>query len=129
MTDKEAFKAGFLEKCAVDGLSPDATLARIRHARLTYEIAVMEKEGAIAAPNPLSVAGDAVTGGWKALWPLLMAAPPVAGMMAGAGLAKMKNQDYDEDEARAQEELAEYHRALKEMQRIRAGQKLEIGAG
>jgi hypothetical protein len=102
MTPKEAFKIGFLEKCAKDGLTPEQTMMRIQHAKFMLKAASAEKSAA--------------------LWPWLLFGPPAAGMLGGYTLASMQNDPYDSEEATKREEIAEYERALARLQKLQARQ-------
>lgn len=103
MTEQEAFKIGFLMRCADERLSPEATRARIKAA------ASLAK----SANGLLDAAKDI---GWKGLLTAAIA-PPAIGLGAGYGLASIHDDNYDIDEARKEEELAEYYRAIDRMSR------------
>jgi len=110
MTPKEAFKVGFMHKCAADGLTPEQTMERIRHAKFMMK----------AAQTP--ILSDLVSAGGTAMkWgiPLALLAPPVAGLGAGYTLAKMRDETFDKDEAMKKEEIAEYQRAVEKLRRLR----------
>lgn len=111
MTPKEAFKIGFLEKCAEDGLSNEQIMQRIQHAKFLMKV------------GPLEKTSNFFSGSLKAMLPLMLLAPPVAGVAGGYGLAKLQDQKFDADEARRREELAEYRRALERLRRLRTRQQ------
>jgi len=111
MTPKEAFKIGFLQKCAADRLTQEETLQRIVHAKF------MLKTGGLG-----DVGLGALKALWGAAWPLALLAPPLAGMGAGAVLARAQDDTYDKDEARKREEISEYSRAVERLQRLQARQ-------
>lgn len=116
MTPQEAFKIGFLKKCAADGLAPDETMQRIQHARFMIK------------------SGGAVSGGlnllksmFGAMWPLALLGPPMVGMGGGALLAKAQNDAYEPEEARQREEIAEYERSIDRLRRLQARQQAATG--
>jgi len=117
MTPKEAFKIGFLEKCAKDGLSEDETLLRIRQAKF------MLKSGIARG------AWDTLRSMFGAAWPLALLAPPLVGVGGGAMLAKAQNDTFDKNEAYKREEISEYQRAVEQLQRLQARQQAGMGAG
>ncbi len=120
MTPKEAFKIGFLQKCAADGLSQEETMQRIVHAKF------MLKTGDGMTLSALKGAGgmtlDTLKAIWGATWPLALLAPPLIGLGGGAVLAKAQDDTYDIDEARTREEISEYGRAIERLQRLHARQ-------
>ena len=104
MMTKEAFKIGFLMRCAEEGLSPQETEQRIKQAN------AMTKE---------AVFGEAVGTAGKGLMNLVnslkwgtLVIPPVTGAFGGYMLAKAKNDSFDIEEAKKDEELSEYYRAI-----------------
>lgn len=109
MTPKEAFKIGFLEKCAADGLTPEETLLRIQHAKFMIKSA----DFATAIGNFMGNMGSAAL-------PFILLGPPLAGAVGGALLAKAPNDAFDKKELRKRELIAEYQRAL---ERMRAAQQ------
>jgi enoyl-CoA hydratase/carnithine racemase len=111
MTPKEAFKIGFLQKCADDGLSREETMTRIRHAK------VLIKTGAGWPGEQL------LSTAWNTAWPLFMLAPPAAGVAGGYALANLQDDSYDKKEARKREIISEYQRAVERLQRLRAKQQ------
>lgn len=112
MTPKEAFKIGFLEKCAEDGLSPEETLLRIQHAKF------MIKSGSIWS-------GAGTLGGniFRASLPFILLGPPLAGLAGGALLAKAPDDAYDKEEARKREVIAEYQRAVQRLEALKQRQE------
>ena len=105
MTPREAFKLGFRQKCAADGLSDEETLERIRHAKFMLGDEGLQKE---------AIWPSASNGFDWSQW----IAPPLLGIAGGGLLAHATNADYDVTEAKKREELAEYQRALKAMQQV-----------
>ena len=109
MTDREAFKIGFLTKCAESGLTRAETEERIKQAH------AMIKMGQWLGLEFLSGLPAAAT---KALM-LAAIVPPVAGSVGGYMLAKSQNRPYSKEMARKDEELAEYYRAMDQLERAR----------
>jgi len=109
MNVKEAFKLGFLSRCADEGLTPDETRARIRDAHAYIKQA-----------NPFGDAYDAFKGvvgsglstAAGIAKPLAIAGPPLAGAGVGYALAKANEEEVDPEEAKKQELLAEYQRVI-----------------
>jgi len=100
MNSKEAFKIGFLHKCAEDGLTPDETLERVRHATLLVKSA-----------------------GWgmptMAALTLLGATPFLVGTTGGYALQQMReNTGLDAKDMKKREVIAEYRRAVDRMRRL-----------
>lgn len=151
MTPKEAFKIGFLQKCAADGLTQEETLRRIVHAKFMLKtsgfgsssLAALKASaghlggagvgaaggagyGALTGGSPVTggLIGAGIGGalGFGVLKALLMLAPPLAGIGAGAVLAKVQDDTYDKDEARKREEISEYRRAVERLQRLQSRQ-------
>jgi hypothetical protein len=112
MTPKEAFKIGFLEKCAADGLTPEETLLRIQHAKF------MIKSASVG-----DAVGNFVGNISSAALPLILLGPPLAGVAGGAMLAKSPDDTYDKEEARKREIIAEYQRAVARMQALQQKQQ------
>ena len=124
MTPKEAFKIGFMHKCATDGLTSDQTLERIRHAKAAAVIAAVadgdmtkEGEGFGIIGELLGGGKDLMSWGWNTAWPLALTAPPIAGALSGKVLADAQDDTYDEDEARKRELIAAYAQAKEQLER------------
>lgn len=128
MTPKEAFKAGFLEKCAADGLDTAQAIQRVKHAKFMLAMGALEKTAAggtftetVVSPvkDLLSklISGGYVVGG---------VAPPLAGLVGGAMLAKAQETPYDPDEMRKREEAAEYELAVQQLQNIKKKQQAQV---
>jgi len=117
MTPREAFKLGFLQKCASDGLSQDETLERIRNAKFMAGDEELHKRAGWLA-TALKTIGTPVAGG--------LLAGGALGIGGGALLANATATDYDSDEAKKREELAEYQHALKSMQELHERQNLGV---
>ena len=106
MTPAEAFKVGFLRQCAKDGCSPAQLKSRIKTAN------AMLKQG-----NALQDLLKRIFGAGQVA---LFAGPPIAGALGGYALARANNDDFDPEEAKKQEELAEYYRATDMLRQNRA---------
>lgn len=116
MTPKEAFKIGFLEKCARDNLSPAQTMMRIQHSKF------MLKQSSVAG-----AVGNTVSNIFGSLWPLALLAPPVAGVAGGYALAQAGDDTYDSEESKKREEIAEYQRAIDRLRHLQAKQQVTAG--
>lgn len=103
MTDKEAFKFGFLLRCAQEGLTPEETRQRI------------EKTAALKRADFDPLAAMRSVGKGALLTALV--APPAVGALGGYALATAHDDNYDVDEAKKEEELAEYYRAIDQLGR------------
>jgi hypothetical protein len=111
MNSHEAFKIGFLCRCADEGLTPEQTAVRIKQA------ATLPKQ---AGFNPLTW-GKPVGSGIDWLWQRakvpMVAGPPALGVLGGYALSKAKADTFDVDEAKRDEELTEYQRAIDQLAR------------
>jgi hypothetical protein len=106
--EKDAFKLGFLARCAEEGLTGDALDARIKSAE------VLVKTGWDLIPSEGRYAAGLAAG-------LPIAAGVLGGGALGYGLAKMQEPPLDEDEIKANE-IATTYRVL--AQRAKARKKL-----
>ena len=113
MTDKEAFKIGFLMKCAEEGLTPSQV-----ESRITDSVAIIKKAETNAWDVLKTVTGKA--------WPLALAAPWVAGGLGGYALSQAGDEMYSVEEAKKREELAEYYRAIDQLKRAERTNHLEF---
>ncbi len=104
MTPKEAFKAGFLIRCAEEGLSDEATHERIKTALFDVG-SIMRGIGSIGS----AIAGPALLTG--------VGLPIVAGVTGGHLAAKAVDDDSDVNEAKTDEILAEYRRLADQARR------------
>lgn len=118
LSDREAFKVGFLQRCVRDGLTPDQMLDRVKAAG-----DMLEKRAFVG--GLLSGAAGAATGASKTLAgygiPLALAAPPIIGGLGGYALAKAT--DVDDTDATAiknQELVEEYRRQADRLKRQKA---------
>lgn len=114
LTSREAFKCGFLARCAEDGLSPEGMLRRAKAAR--EKVAVL---GTLI--NKTVDVGKGVVDaslGWGI--PLALAAPPILGGIGGAALAKATDiDDQDVEDIKDKELLDEYRRQTAQLRRHR----------
>ncbi len=109
---KQAFKYGFLMKCAEEGLSIDEIQAKIDSA-----IADMEKKALI---------GDAIGKGLDIGGTLLLGGPALLGGLTGYSLAKSRNNAVPDVNKLKREELkAEYLRLADQAQRRRMIQSMQ----
>jgi hypothetical protein len=115
LTPREAFKVGFLARCAEDGLTPDQMLSRVKLAAEMFE-----KRAFLGKLLDKGVdAGLGAAGGMARLGGLAaVIAPPVLGAMGGYGLAKATDvDDTDVDEIKKRELVEEYQRQAAKMHR------------
>ena len=109
LTPREAFRIGFVMRCADEGLTGEQVRERVEKAA-----ALVEKRG-----GPLSALGGLAghAGG------LLLAAPLAAGVGGGYLAHKMVEDSVDEDDVRQQELIAElkhWARRAREQRKMRA---------
>ncbi len=107
MNSKEAFKIGFLMQCAAENLSKKETDERIKTAACMTKMAYLGKL--------LSALGWAAR---KSFWATAIV-PPVAGLAGGYMLSKARSSEFNTDEAKRREVLAEYYRAIDRLKRSR----------
>lgn len=117
MTPQEAFKLGFIEKCAEKGLSEDEILFRAQ----LLKMAAIDKQakGGSLIGGALSAGGNISKGLVGLIGPLLMGLPIVGGGLGGYAASKMfkgvSSKNPIVDEITRREEIAEYNRALKRL--------------
>ena len=121
MTPAEAFKFGFLAKCAADGCSPEEITSRIQTASMQKQAI-----GGLGIKDALGYLGSAAgaigSAGSTALTAALVA-PPVLGGLGGYALAKANTDDYDPKEAVKREEIENYYRAIQQLAQAKKRQK------
>jgi hypothetical protein len=132
MTPQEAFKFGFKMQCAREGLDDDATAQRAKIAAFMTKQAVDPMTlgtmlsglwGGVksVAGGAKSLATLATTGVAKPIYDALimpaMLAPPAVGVLGGYLASRSMDDHYNEDDARKDEELAEYERAIDQITR------------
>lgn len=122
MTNEEAYKIGFLLRCAEEGLQPDQINQRIKQAALqkTAQGKLLSWLGGGANKVLGGLLGAIMSTGKYGL----IAGPPLAGAAGGYMLAKGRDDDFDPEEAKKRELIEEYHRALDQFNRSRRVQKL-----
>jgi hypothetical protein len=116
MLSHEAFKFGMLMQCAEEGLSEEAT-----HDRLTKAAALVKTAfpGEKFAGDAGRLAAGVVSPLMRALFWGAILGPPVVGTGLGYAAAKTRGAAYDKELAKTDEEIAEYHRAIDQLQRAR----------
>lgn len=121
LTPREAFKVGFLARCAEDGVSPADTLDRVKQASAVLDRLLTrgaEKTAFLGelAGGVLNFAKD--VGPYAALG--LAAAPPVIGGAAGYGLSRALDiDDTDVADVKDRELTEEYRRQTELLNRTR----------
>lgn len=132
MTPHDAFKLGFLLRCAEEGCTPDEIRGRVKTATLLKQSA----GPAITAGTGIGAKMLAKFKGLGKALPLWagftqlpyyatslgLAASAATGAGAGYGLAKLQNQDVDPEEAKRQELIAAY-KLQAELARQRASRR------
>jgi hypothetical protein len=124
LTPEQAFKVGFLIRCADEGLTPEETAQRIKSASLMEKVAWIPSLDTI---GKLWNAGKEVgTAGLVAGLGL----PTLGGAVAGYGLAKATVPGAEELEGAKQDEIeGEYYRLAQEARRNAARKKLQARLG
>jgi len=105
VTNKEAFRLGFLTRCAEEGLTGDALQTRIKQA--------FTAPTSYAVPALAVLGGLALASGQGGSLGVIAGLPAAAGLAGGAalgyGTAKMTEPDISADDIKAQE-LADTYR-------------------
>lgn len=108
LTPREAFKVGFLARCAEEGLSPAQIQDRVKLARDKFA-GVLDSLG--------HAAGSVFSTGA----PLALIAPPALGAIAGYGLSRATDiDDTDVDEIKNNELLDTYANETAKLRRQKA---------
>jgi len=130
ITAREAFKLGFLMKCAADGLTPSQIDSRARYIAKLIKLAADAGDG-IAMHELLSAAEEKLRGskgmsnfGLAALGTAGVGIPLVGGWMLGSGLRKLQGDLLTKEDVRKQELINEMN-ALTE--RSRTSQSKALG--
>lgn len=111
LTSREAFKVGFLARCAQDGLSPDETYARVKLACDT-----LEKRAILGTVIDKTFSTGKGLAGYAV--PAALLAPPVLGGLGGYALAKATDvDDTDVDAIKSRELIEEYRRQASRLRR------------
>jgi len=113
MTPQESYRVGFLLRCAEEGLSEAQTAARVKQAAITDKSALFG--AGAAASGGKKVLGDI----YRKLQFLGLAGPPLLGVLGGYTLAKARDDMFDIDEAKREEELSEYQQAIARLKQSR----------
>lgn len=109
-TEKDAFKLGFLSRCAEEGLTGGALEARIKQAETLVKTSVWPFSDHLLPAEVRYSAGLAAG--------LPVAAGLLGGGAIGYGLAKMQEPPLDDDEIKAKE-IATTYRVLAERAKAR----------
>jgi hypothetical protein len=119
LSARDAFKVGFIARCAEDGLRPEEIRLRVKQAA-----ELLEKHATFLGDMAGKVVDVGKGIGTAAVdWgvPLGLAAPPILGGMAGYGLARATDiDDTDVEDIKNQEVLQEYRRQSDRLRRERA---------
>lgn len=118
LTEREAFKVGFMLRCADEGLSPAQTQDRVEKAAHFLKRANVSP----LVPSGLShlVPQDPIR--FKAMVNASLAVPMALGAVGGYGAHKMTASDIDEEDVRKQElidELRHWTRRAQEQQKAK----------
>lgn len=143
MTPEQAFKVGFLFRCAAEGLSKEQTHQRIKQATHDIQSKVLTKVAAL----PLLIGGlGALAGGTMALGAqtlklvpsvagpaaaVALTAPVLAGAATGYTAAQLTNSDSKDalEEAKQDELTSEYERLADEARRRAAMKRIQERTG
>jgi hypothetical protein len=135
LTPEQAFKVGFLVRCADEGLTTEETAQRIKSASLMEKVALPGiLSGALSGVNStLGILGKGL-GFAGAVAPAAaitaLGVPTLGGAGAGYLAAKATNPDTDELEHAKQDEIeGEYYRLAQEARRAAARKKLQARLG
>lgn len=128
LSPRDAFRVGFLERCAAAGLGPRQTLDVVKQA----EAKLAGLVGDVAKPAGRLLGGVAgAVAGYGV--PAALAAPPILGGLAGYGLARATDlDDVDIDDVKDNEIIDEYRRQadrLNRQQLVRRYQRLKRRPG
>ncbi len=111
INEQEAFKLGFLARCAEEQLTGPALEARLEKVAEFNKKALTGLDVSPVKIDPLQTIGAGAKGLWDGLsatWSLPFAATIVGGSGLGYGAAKMMEPAVHEDETRAQELINTY---------------------
>jgi hypothetical protein len=117
LTDEQAFKVGFLKKCAEDGLTIDETKQRVKLAIHVLQKA-KEKQAIFGLETAQELAGKGLGLATTTAPLLLLGGPMAAGGLAGYAAAKGLHGNKDVvEEAKGDEIVGEYERLADEARR------------
>lgn len=133
MTPEDAYKVGFLLRCADEGLTQDEILVRVRQARGISKEALWPSVAAATGSGVANMGGRAMA----AVPSLLQAGtvlglglPLAGGAAAGYTLAKATNNNKNDVEEAKQDEIeGEYYRLAQEARRNAARKRLSAITG
>lgn len=121
LSTRDAFKVGFLAKCAEQGLSPEQMLARVEQATTLLKQATVTGMVGTLGSKLIDVLRGIGAGTFEYGVPVALAAPPILGGMAGYGLARATDiDDTDVGEVKDREVIDEYKRQTAKLLRQRA---------
>jgi hypothetical protein len=136
MTGEQAFKVGFLLKCAEDGCSKEQIHRRIERAAGMTKAADSASGGLAtsATDKALNWAGSFIPDGSSmrkliAEWGLpkaltaLAVGPPAIGGLTGYAIANARGSSYTPEDASRDEELSNYYEEINRMRQIERQQK------
>ncbi len=114
MTDRQAFKIGFLSRCVEEGLDFPAICKQASQLRES-----LEKQALWDIPKAISsVASPVLDHTLRYGIPAALVAPAVAGGLGGFGLAKLTDvSDVDPDEVKKREIAEEFRQQTEQLQR------------
>lgn len=120
LSARDAFKVGFLARCAAEGIRTEEIGPLVKQAeeKLAGVLGALGAGASRIGGKGLALGGAALSGlaGWGV--PLALLAPPAAGAAAGYGLARMTDiDDTDVNEIKDQELLEEYRRQTEALNR------------
>lgn len=114
LSPRDAFKVGFLARCADAGMTPEAMLQTVKQAQDKLAF-LSEVVGGVR-----DIGKGALTAGAYYGIPASLAIPPIVGGMAGYGLAKATDiDDADVADVKQQEIVNEYTRQADKLLRDR----------
>lgn len=125
LTAREAFKVGFMLRCADEGLTPAQAQERIEKAAGFFKESTRFLEPVVQAVKPLSTVAETVEANKpvsKFLTNILWGAPLAVGAAGGYAAHKLTANDIDEEDVRKQElidELRHWTRRAREQQKAR----------
>jgi len=130
MTERDAFKYGFLMQCEQYGLTEEQTRDRLVKTAATIRAhQQMEKQAAPGAGVAGQIVGEGIEGASRlgsavlGQWPLaalaMVGLPVGVGMGGGYLASQLRGETYDKDLAKTDEEIAEYYRAIDQLRRSR----------
>lgn len=118
LSNKDAFKVGFLSRCVEEGLTLQEAHARVKVA--LDKLAFLSGVGKLVG-SATDLLKPAVNATFQYGVPAMLAAPPILGGLAGYGLAKATDiDDADVDEVKKRELIEELNRQTQRLRRDKA---------